>query len=584
MLKKRRDYLELATALICLAGAPTVCIAGPEGGVVQSGQASIQKSGPETTVRQQSHRVDLSWQGFDVLPGESVQFLQPSASAIALNRIVSARPTNINGSLSANGQVWLQNPQGILFGPNAQVDVGGLLATTSQISRQDFAAGNDLFATPGGPISQQGTISAGNGGVAFVAPVIDNTGDVIASGDIALHAGGGFTVDFDGDGLMSLKIAPEDPIAVALSNSGRIATDGGIVHLSAAEAATAEDSVLSLGGLVEATGFAESDGAIYLTGAGNTEITGTIAARRGTAGGEIVTTGEQIVLRSGARLDASAAGGGGRIDLGGREAATPTRRLGVERGATVAADATERGNAGEIYFWSEEVTDFKGFASAAGLGIGDGGFIEISSANQVNYTGTIGLVSNSGNNGQLLFDPREIIITSDQSARNDNDDGVDSIDYGKINFDSSGLGDELDGVATLSKSAVEQIEADILFQASEAIIVRTSLEFENQNVIFDSGRVNFEDLPKLAGNEGSFKITGTGGLHINASNSVSINAPIYIANDRSNVSEATPGSSSATAAIEAGALTIDPNVKFLYVIPCTLVTETLRSQATLPFK
>jgi len=106
----------------------------PVGGQVVSGVASIAQSGEITTIRQSSQDLVLNWQSFNIGAQETVDFLQPSAAAIAVNRILGTNGTQILGHLDANGQVWLINPNGVLFEQGAQVNVGGLVASVLGVS------------------------------------------------------------------------------------------------------------------------------------------------------------------------------------------------------------------------------------------------------------------------------------------------------------------------------------------------------------------------------------------------------------------------------------------------------------------
>src|SRR6056297_4043448 len=182
-------------------------LAGPEGGVVRHGAAVIQRNGTGAVIEQATPRAQLSWESFDIGRGESVQFRQPSTSSIALNSIRNNRPTEIQGNLTANGQVWLENPAGVLFGRDAAVDVGGLMATTAQIDADDFAAGRDRFAGGQGSVVNEGAIAAGEGGVALVSPVVENHGTIeTRGGDVAMAAATGFTVDMHGDGVLGMVV------------------------------------------------------------------------------------------------------------------------------------------------------------------------------------------------------------------------------------------------------------------------------------------------------------------------------------------------------------------------------------------
>ena len=113
--------------------------ANPTGGTVVSGSASIiAQNAQSTLVQQNSQKAVITWQSLNLAAGQNLTFLQPNSSAIALNRVLSNSASVINGTLSANGQVWVINPNGVVFGQGASVNVAGLLATTSNIADADF--------------------------------------------------------------------------------------------------------------------------------------------------------------------------------------------------------------------------------------------------------------------------------------------------------------------------------------------------------------------------------------------------------------------------------------------------------------
>src|SRR5581483_658248 len=181
-----------AVVLAIALGGSHVCSvhAGPTGGTVVAGQGTINQTGGTTTVQQQSQSLSLNWQGFSVAPTETVQFVQPSTTAIALNRVIGNDASQIYGHLTANGQVFLINPNGVLFAPSAQVNVGGLVASSLNISDADFLAGNYKFQTGSSSSStspapasviNQGTIAASAGGsVALLGGQVSNQGTITA--------------------------------------------------------------------------------------------------------------------------------------------------------------------------------------------------------------------------------------------------------------------------------------------------------------------------------------------------------------------------------------------------------------------
>ena len=116
----------------------------PTGGAVAAGSATINTTGSTMNINQASNRVAINWSGFDVGSKATVNFVQPSASAVALNRVNSANPSQIYGNLNANGQVFLMNSAGVYFAPGANVNVGGIVATTHQMGDADFMNGYDM--------------------------------------------------------------------------------------------------------------------------------------------------------------------------------------------------------------------------------------------------------------------------------------------------------------------------------------------------------------------------------------------------------------------------------------------------------
>lgn len=164
--------LSTALALPAWAQSPPAN-ALPTNGKVISGNASISQSGSQMTISQGSPKAIIDWSSFNIGSNAGVTFQQPNASAIALNRVTAGDASQIHGSLTANGQVWLINPNGIVFGKGSKVDVGGLVASTMNIANDDFLNGKHTFNRNGatGGIVNLGEISAKDAGyVALLAP------------------------------------------------------------------------------------------------------------------------------------------------------------------------------------------------------------------------------------------------------------------------------------------------------------------------------------------------------------------------------------------------------------------------------
>jgi len=186
----------------------------PAGGQVSAGSATIQQSPaqptPTLTVNQSTQNAAINWQSFSIGANEAVQFNQPSTGSITLNRVTGQDPSQILGKLTANGQIFLLNPNGILFGQDAQVNVGGIVASTLGMSDADFMAGNYVFTNTGsaGSLVNEGTITVTPGGyAALIGPLVTNSGKIKApDGSIALTAGDRVTLTFADGGLAGLSV------------------------------------------------------------------------------------------------------------------------------------------------------------------------------------------------------------------------------------------------------------------------------------------------------------------------------------------------------------------------------------------
>ena len=287
----------------------------PTGGQTVSGAASIQSNGSLMTVAQTSSKAIINWHDFSIGAGNKVQFVQPSASAVALNRVLGANPSQIQGSLSANGQVFLLNPNGVLFSATSQVSVGGLLASTLAMSNADFLAGRYVLkGNSAQAVVNQGQLQADPGGfVALVAAKVKNTGQITANqGSALLGAGSEVTLDLGGPVKLRVDAAALD---AQISNGGAIQADGGTVLLTARASADLHGSVINQTGSIRAQTLATGEkGEIYLLGdlSNNAiDVGGTLdaSAPRGGAGGFIETSAAQVSTREALVVKAGAQAG-----------------------------------------------------------------------------------------------------------------------------------------------------------------------------------------------------------------------------------------------------------------------------------
>lgn len=256
--------------LVLSSGAPALALdsnALPTGGQVTSGTASISTSGSSMTIDQTTDKMITEWDTFNIGCDESVTFNQPGSSSVALNRIMDQNPSQIYGSLTANGQVFLMNLAGIYFSPTARVDVAGLVASTLDITDENFLAGeyDFLAGDMAGSIINEGTIDAfENGYIAFLAPEITNSGTMTATnGTIAMAAGDRVTLDFTGDGLVSLSV-DQGAVDALIENKGIIRADGGAVLMTAEAANELTSAAINNTGIIQARTLENREGRILL--------------------------------------------------------------------------------------------------------------------------------------------------------------------------------------------------------------------------------------------------------------------------------------------------------------------------------
>ena len=281
-----------------------LAFAAPSGGVVTSGNANISQSGATTTIHQTSQKTSINWQNFNIASHETVTFNQPNASAIALNRVVGTERSVIDGALNANGQVWLLNANGVLFGKNAAVNTAGLLATTKNISDEAFQAGNYAFdGHSKESIINLGTLHVNESGyVALLGKEVLNEGIIRATlGSVHVRGGEAFTLNLNGNSLVNLTVN-KGTLDALVENKGAIVADGGEVYLTTNAVNELLKGMVNNEGLVQANTMGEVDGKIVLFAHGGaTSVDGHLEAQ----GGFVETSGKTLAITSASSVKAA---------------------------------------------------------------------------------------------------------------------------------------------------------------------------------------------------------------------------------------------------------------------------------------
>ena len=377
--------------------------AGPSGEQVVQGDVSFDRAGDLTVINASNGSV-INYQQFDVLPNETVQFVQPDALSRVLNRVTGPDPSAIAGTLIANGIVYIVNPAGVYFANGALVNVGGIYAAAGTITNADFLANINHFTNLSGAVTNLGTINGQS--VYLIGANVSNYGTIVSTGGIVTLASGNDIYLREGDGHVLVKIGSAqqqaEPGEPGVKNAGTIDASGGSITLGAGDMYSI---AVHNTGTLKASTIAVDGG----TG-GVTHLSGTLDASNtapGGLGGSIYVLGDRVAL-TGALLDASGSAGGGSVLIGGEGSATNAIFFGSD--STIKANALDAGDGGRVILWANDLAKAFGQIQArGGLSGGDGGFVETSA-----HTAIIDMAPDtsapSGRHGTWLIDPSNVTI------------------------------------------------------------------------------------------------------------------------------------------------------------------------------
>ena len=337
----------------------------PTGAQVEHGTAFLSTSGSQMTVENSRNAV-LNWQSFSIGAANGVHFQQPDAASKVLNRVVGNDPSTILGSLTSNGEVWLVNPNGVLFGAGARIDVGALVASALPVSNDDFLAGRVRFGNSNGAdaglVTNHGQLSTSFGGrVWLVGGTVRNEGTIdTPGGQVVLAAGrsielvdsgvpnvtvrvsaphdevvnlgsllapGGGSIDLHGAIVNQRGIVRADSIGAAGTGSvtmrarGGVQLAGGSITSADADGASTGGRVMiaSDAGEVSVAGTVSADGAVAggqvsISAGGTVSVTGDVSANGADRGGQVIGWGGQVSVTG--NVSANGEYGGGRLAIG----------------------------------------------------------------------------------------------------------------------------------------------------------------------------------------------------------------------------------------------------------------------------
>ncbi|WP_395408716.1 beta strand repeat-containing protein [Pseudoduganella sp. UC29_106] len=433
---------------------------------VVAGQAAFSQQGNVFSITNTPNTI-INWQSFSIAPNEITRFIQQNADSKVLNRITGQDPTKILGSLQSNGQVFLINPNGVLFGKDARIDVNGLVASSLSLSNADFLAGKHNFKADGaaGKVENQGRITTPQGGQVFlIAPNVENSGIITSpKGEIILAAGQ--SVQLVDSANPSVQVVVSAPSDQAL-NLGQVVAQGGRIGI--------------FGALVNQRGSVNADsavmgenGTIVLKASGRTSLeAGSVTSARGAGkGGDIQILGKQVALTGDARVDASGAQGGGSVLVGGDyQGANPSvpnaKQTYVGKDAVISVDAVDNGDGGKVVVWGDDAASVHGTITArGGAAGGNGGFTE-TSAHTLDVAGLyVDAGAAHGKHGTWLLDPWDIEVNATGG--------------GVVNDVLAFLNGATSGLTQIAVSALN-LNADIVLQARNDLTISDALNLGTQ--------------------------------------------------------------------------------------------------------
>ena len=515
----RAPYAFLCSLCVFISAVHSVR-GNPLGGTVVpgSGAASFSSSLGTLTINQSTPRVIINWQDFSIAAGEVTRFVQPSASAVALNRVTTANPSAIFGTLEGNGAIYLINPNGILVGRSGQINVGSFLGSTLDFGPDSERANASFLSGAGLRLSGDSTASVRNEGyisalddVFLVAHTVQNAGAI-----------SGHTVGLAAGADIELRSAGTERISVVAGNAKAqpgaadgVVNSGNIAAVSA-ELKAAGGNIYALainnGGTVRATGIVKENGRILLRADRGTVVnSGTLDASSkaaGTKGGQVHVLGERVGLVGDSKIDVSGDAGGGTVlvggDLQGKNPNVPNaQRTVVGRDSIIKADALSSGDGGKVIVWSDEATRYLGEISAKGAGSkGNGGFVEVSGKSSLTFDGAVNVAAaGTGAKGTVLLDPATITV---QLAGPDiNGNGTAGDDIAALTDLDDAAGDFPGADSIITAGAVNALltgNNNLVLAASVSTTVNAAISgSDNASLTLNAPRVDLNAPITLAG-------------------------------------------------------------------------------------
>ncbi len=434
----------------------------PSGLEVSHGDIRLSGDGALLNIHQLTPQAIANWQSFSIDANSVVNIQQLDENSVLLNRVMGADPSSLMGQLSANGRVYLINPNGIVVGPDASINTADFIASALDLSDSDFLNGGDLsfVGESAASVVNLGQITAANGDVILIAHQVSNAGELHApEGMVGLAAGQEVLLMAEGDPRIMVKTS-------LAGRSSELGVDNsGVIQAAEAELVAAGGNLYELA--INQTGYIQATGA---------------EVRNGRV---LLTAEDGVIAHSGQILANNVDGSGGEVLIGGdyrgqnTAIANAARTVVTEEAVIDVSASSEHADAGRVIVWADEATRFWGnIYGQGGAQAGAGAFVEVSGKQYLDFAGLVDLSAANGASGSLLLDPASLTI---QLAGGDS--------ASSLGGDPYVFGDELDSGSILQVSTLESQLAlsDVTLLASLADDGASSSIVVNDAVSWTSG-------------------------------------------------------------------------------------------------
>lgn len=492
---------------------------------VTAGEAAFVENGNFLKITTTEMKTIIHWDAFSIAKEETTHFDQIDPKAITLNRVSSSLGSEIFGTLSSNGSLYLINPNGILIAESGVIDVNGLVASTLDLQDADFLSKEALLFSgmSKAAIENRGLIESGSGGVFLLGRYIINRGDIVAlTGKAEIGAGSQVWLKTKTGGIVIEPQIESDATGIGIDQSGQIRAgqvdlraDGDLYTLAIRQT-----------GSINAMAIEELGGEVYLVAEGGSAVlrgeASILSQGKEGEGGSAYILGKEIELFDQANITTENDGGGGFIGIGSDrgaedQSAMRAATVMVEKGVVLNASGGVSGNGGEILIFGTSMAKFEGVALAKGGALkGDGGCVEISQYPV--FHGVVDTTAPLGQTGTLILDPASITISGGPTSGGSFDGGSPTNTFsgsGSVTLNNSDLNTALQTNNVLVTTG--SISGDITIGATTTLTLLT----ESHTLTLNAGTGITVDFPftmtDLADGTSTLNFISGGNINLNSS-------------------------------------------------------------------